>query len=69
MPAEVKRKIMKHGQYSGVVALPTSYRRYNKLGPGDEVKVYYDSLVLIVPRNLEHIVQRKKHLVDAILRQ
>ena len=66
MPAEVERKIMKHGT-SGVVAIPTSYRKYHNLNPRDEVKVLYDSLLLIVPKGRENLLKKKKQLIDKLL--
>lgn len=68
MPAEIYRKIMKHGQSSAVVTIPMPYRRYNQLNPGDEVKIYYDSLLIIVPKNQDYILKKKMHLIDTILR-
>jgi len=69
MPAEVKRKIMKHGQSSGVVAIPIAYRRYHNLKPGDKVKILYDSFLLIIPKGMEHILKEKRQLVDKLLGQ
>lgn len=66
MPSEVERKIMKHGT-SGVVAIPIGYRKYHDLNPGDEVKVLYDGVVLIVPKDREHILKEKKELIDKLL--
>jgi len=66
MPAKVKRKIMKHGT-SGVVAIPKSYCNYHDLQHGDEVTVLYDSLLLIVPKKLESVLQAKKELIDRLL--
>lgn len=68
MPAEVERKIMKHGS-SGVVAIPMSYRKYHDLKPGEDVIVLYDSLILIVPKKMEHVVDGKRELIDELLRQ
>jgi len=67
MPAQVDRKIMKHGS-SGVVAIPMAYRRYHKLGHGDTVRVLYDGLVIIVPEKMKHILQEKKELIDELMR-
>ncbi len=67
MPAQEKRKIMKHGT-SGVVAIPSSYRKYHGLNPGDEVQVLYDGIVLIVPKEKEHFLSEKKELIDRLLR-
>lgn len=69
MPAEETRKIMKHGQSSGVIAIPIAYRRYHNLDPGDKVKILYDSLLLIVPKGMEHVLKKKKQLVDELLGQ
>jgi len=60
---------MKHGKSSGVVAIPIAYRKYHKLNPGAKVKIVYDSLLLIVPRSMEHVLSKKRHLVDALLGQ
>lgn len=69
MPAEETRKVMKHGQSSGVVALPIAYRRYHNLDPGDKVKILYDSLLLIIPESMEHILKNRRQLVDKLLGQ
>ena len=69
MPAEETRKIMKHGQSSGVVAIPIAYRRYHNIDPGDKVKILYDSLLLIVPKGMERVLKEKKQLVDKLLGQ
>jgi hypothetical protein len=67
MPAETKRTITKHGRFSGVVALPTDYRRYHKLNPGTKVKVLYDSLLLIVPPDCEKKLQEKEEEIRRLL--
>jgi bifunctional DNA-binding transcriptional regulator/antitoxin component of YhaV-PrlF toxin-antitoxin module len=69
VPAEETRKIMKHGQSSGVVTIPIAYRRYHKIDPGDKVKIIFDSLLLIVPKGMEHVLKEKKQLVDKLLGQ
>jgi len=66
MPAEVERRIMKHGT-SGVVAIPISYRKYHNLNPGDKVKLLYDSLLLIIPKGRKNILKEKKQLIDKLL--
>jgi len=66
MPAEVERKIMKHGT-SGVIAIPISYRKYHNLNPGDKVILIYDSLVLIIPKGRKNILKEKKQLIDKLL--
>ena len=66
MPAQEKRKIMKHGT-SGVVAIPASYRKYHHLNPGDEVQVLYDGIVLIVPKEREQMLIEKGELIDKLL--
>lgn len=67
MPAETERKIMKHGRFSGVVAIPTDYRRYHNLEPGTSVKVLYDNLLLIIPPGAEEKVRERKELVKRLL--
>lgn len=66
MPSEVSRKIMKHGT-SGVVAIPMPYRRYHKINTGDEVKVIYNGLLIIIPQGMEHILKKKRELIEKIL--
>ncbi len=66
MPAKTNRKIMKHGS-SGVIAVPSDYRQYHNLKPGDNVEVLYDSLLLIVPEKLKHIADKKRELIDKLL--
>ena len=58
---------MKHGT-SGVVAIPASYRKYHNLNSGDEVQVLYDGIVLIVPKEREHLLKEKKELIEKLLR-
>ena len=59
---------MKHGS-SGVVAIPKAYRDYHGLKHGDVVTVLYDSLLLIVPKDLERVIEEKKELIDKLLGQ
>ncbi|MBT0161010.1 AbrB/MazE/SpoVT family DNA-binding domain-containing protein [Candidatus Bathyarchaeota archaeon A05DMB-2] len=68
MPAKEQRKVMKHGT-SGVVAIPKAYRDYHKLDPGSIVTVLYDSLLLIVPKGRENLLQEKAELIDQLLGQ
>jgi antitoxin component of MazEF toxin-antitoxin module len=68
VPAKENRKIMKHGT-SGVIAIPKPYRDYHNLTPGNTVTVLYDSLLLIVPRDLEKLLHEKAALIDALLGQ
>lgn len=68
MPAKETRKIMRHGT-SGVVAIPKSYRDYYGLDHGTEVTVLYDSLLLIVPKSLEGLLQEKADLINRLLGQ
>jgi len=67
LPAKVERKLMKHGT-SAVVAIPMDYRRYFNLNPGSRVTVLYDSFILIVPKDMENILQEKRGLIDELLR-
>jgi len=59
---------MKHGT-SGVVAIPKAYRDYHNLNPGSVVTVLYDSMVLIVPKSCENLLQEKAELIDQLLGQ
>jgi len=68
MPAKSEHKIMKHGT-SSVVVIPKPYRDYHGLKPGTPVMVLYDSLLLIVPKNLEPVLKEKQHLIDQLLGQ
>ena len=63
MPAKENRKIMKHGT-SGVITID-----YHNLKPGNTVTVLYDSLLLIIPKNLEKLLREKAALIDALLGQ
>lgn len=67
MPGETTRTVTKHGKYSGVVALPTDYRRYYDLHPGASVKVIYDSLLLIIPHGAEGKLRERKNLIKKVL--
>ena len=66
MPSEVTRKIMKHGT-SGVVAIPMPYRRYHNIKLGDEVKIIYNGVLIIVPKGMEHILKKEKQTIEKIL--
>jgi antitoxin component of MazEF toxin-antitoxin module len=68
MPARSDHKIMRHGG-SNVIVIPKPYRDYHKLEPGTEVTVLYDSLLLIVPKNLEPILEEKADLIEQLLGQ
>jgi len=68
MPAKSEHKIMKHGT-SSVVVIPKPYRDYHGLKPGTPVTVLYDTLLLIVPKNLEPLLREKQHLIDMLLGQ
>lgn len=68
MPAKSEHRIMKHGT-SGVVVIPKPYRDYHQLKPGTPVIVLYDTLLLIAPKNMEHILKEKKPLIDQLLGQ
>jgi len=59
---------MKHGT-SGVVAIPKAYRNYHNLNPGSVVTVLYDSLLLIIPEELENLLKEKAELIDQLLGQ
>lgn len=50
MAAKTKRKLIACGQRSAGVVLPADFRRFYNLNPGDEVSVFYDSIILIVPK-------------------
>ncbi|RLI79693.1 hypothetical protein DRP04_08920 [Archaeoglobales archaeon] len=67
MPAEVWRKVMKHGT-SGVIAIPKPYRVYYKLEAGSRVKILYDSILIVVPEALEHVIDEKRELIDKLLK-
>lgn len=66
IPAKVERKVMKHGT-SGVVTIPMSYRKYHNLNPGDEMILLYDTLILMAPKSMEHIIEAKQELIDELL--
>jgi len=68
VPAKEKRKIMKHGT-SGVIAIPKPYRDYHNLTPGKTVTILYDSLLLIIPKNLGKLLHEKATLIDELLGQ
>ena len=57
---------MKHGS-SGVVAIPMDYRRFYNLDHGKTVKVFYDSLLIIVPKHLEKLLKEKEDLIRKLL--
>lgn len=57
---------MKHGS-SGVVTIPMSYRKYHNINHGDEMIVLYDSLILMAPKSMEHMILEKQGLIDELL--
>lgn len=67
MAAETVRKIMKHGS-SGVIAIPMDYRRFHKLDPGKTVRILYDSILIVIPEDLESSLEEKKDLILELLR-
>ena len=67
MPGETERRVMRHGKYSGVIALPPDYRRYHKLDPGANVKLIYDSLLLIIPPGCDEKLREREDLVRRLL--
>lgn len=69
MPSRETRKIMKHGQSSGVVAIPKPYRDYHGLNPGATVTILYDTLLLIIPKGKENLLVEKAQLIDQLLGQ
>lgn len=52
MPAKIDRKIIKSGD-SQVTALPPNWLRAFNLKQGDTVELFYDSVVLIKPKNFK----------------
>ncbi len=52
---------------SGVIAIPPDFRRYYGLKPGSEVRVLYDSVLLIVPSKCEQKLKEKEELVRRLL--
>lgn len=66
MAAETKRRIINLGG-SGVIAIPPDFRRYYGLKPGSEVRVLYDSVLLIVPSKCEQKLKEKEELVRRLL--
>jgi len=68
MPAKSEHKVMKHGT-SGVVVIPKAYRDYHGLTPGSVVTILYDSLLLIVPEEYQHLLTEKAKLIDQLLGQ
>jgi len=68
MPALSKHKIMKHGT-SAVVVIPKPFRDYSNLKPGDTVTIVYDSILLIVPEGLEHLMVEKADLINQLMGQ
>ena len=65
MPAKTTRKIMKHGS-SGVVAIPKDYRNFHNLNHGDEVIVYYNDLLLIIPKSEIDAVEKDREKLELI---
>lgn len=66
MPARVTFKTMKHGN-AVVITIPKPYRDYHGLDAGSEVVILFDSLLLVVPKNLEAIIKDKQQLIDRLL--
>ncbi len=52
MPSEVKRRVFKIGgktEKSSAIILPAPWVRYEGVGKGDEVKVLFDGLLIVLP--------------------
>jgi len=56
---------MKHGS-SGVVAIPKDYRNFHNLNHGDEVIVYYNDLLLIIPKSEIDAVEKDREKLELI---
>ncbi|RJS89190.1 hypothetical protein CW705_07850 [Candidatus Bathyarchaeota archaeon] len=52
MPAKVDRKILRSGS-SKVAALPPDWLRAFKLEVGDQIEIFYDSVVIVKPKGLK----------------
>lgn len=52
MPAKIDRKILRSGD-SKVTALPPDWLRAFKINIGDKVEVFYNSIVIIKPKNFK----------------
>lgn len=67
MPAMGMRRVIRAGDYSAVIALPIDWRRYFQVDPGTEVKILYDSLLIIIPPACEQRLQERWELVKKLL--
>lgn len=67
MPAKIERKILKIGD-SKVAALPPDWLRMFKLDIGDSVELFYDSIVIIKPKNFALDSDFLKKEFDLILK-
>ncbi|MHA1711542.1 MAG: AbrB/MazE/SpoVT family DNA-binding domain-containing protein [Candidatus Freyarchaeota archaeon] len=52
MPAKIDRKILQSGS-SKVAALPPDWLRAFKLEVGDQIEIFYDSVVIVKPKGLK----------------
>ncbi|MHA1362501.1 MAG: hypothetical protein ACTSP1_08195 [Candidatus Freyarchaeota archaeon] len=66
MPGRTTRKILLQGN-SCTVSLPKDYRDYYGLKPGVAVTVLYGGVVVIIPKQLEHLIEEKRELIKKLL--
>jgi len=69
MPSEETRKILRLGSRykSSAVTLPKGWIEYGKMEPGEEVRLLYDGiLVVIPPRANPEIEQRVRDFLERV---
>jgi len=68
MPLELKRKILEHGEHSGCVTIPKGWLEFHNLKKGeDAVKVFVNSMIIIVPENKQELVGQLKEVFGSSL--
>jgi antitoxin component of MazEF toxin-antitoxin module len=67
LPAKIERKILKNGD-SMTAALPPDWLRMFNLNTGDAVTVFYNSIVIVKPKNFKLDSEFLKKEFDLILK-
>ncbi len=71
MPAMRKAKVYKGSKTHYAIAIPKDYVRFHELDREEnrEIILLYDSVLLVVPKNMaKEILEEKKELIEKLLR-
>ena len=67
MPSKTYRKLNLVGKKSVGVVLPIEWLRYNRLQPTDEVEVFFDDVVIVIPPNVASNDQKVRRSLQDFL--